>query len=194
MDVVQRVQAILLKPRGEWVKIKGETTTFSQLFTSYAMILAAIPAAAQFIGRLLFRSEIPFARVPDWTIGRGLANAVLSYIFSLLIAYLFAFIINALAPNFSSVPNITNATKLSVYSLTPFWVAGILYVVPRLGFLAFLAGLYGLYLLYLGFETPLMETPRDKVAGFLGVSIIVLAALLIIRALILIAFSIRPMI
>jgi len=158
------------------------------------MILAAIPAAAQVIGRLLFRSEIPFARVPDWTIGRGLANAVLSYIFSLLIAYLFAFIINALAPNFSSVPNIRNATKLSVYSLTPFWVAGILYVVPRLGFLAFLAGLYGLYLLYLGFETPLMETPRDKVAGFLGVSIIVLAALLIIRALILIAFSIRPMI
>ena len=50
MDLVARVKAIALKPKEEWVKIKAETTSVSELFTSYAMILAAIPAVAQFIG------------------------------------------------------------------------------------------------------------------------------------------------
>ena len=194
MDVVQRVQAILLRPREEWVKIKGETATVSGLFRSYAMILAAVPAAAQFIGRLAFRSEIPYIKVPDWTVGRALANAVVSYLLSLAMVYLFAVILNTLAPNFSSIPHISNAMKLAVYSMTPFWVAGVLYVIPRLGVLVALAGLYGLYLLYLGIETPLMETPKDHALGFLGVSVIALAALFLLRALIFLVLSLRPMI
>jgi len=194
MDVVQRVQAILLRPGEEWVKIKAEPASVSGLFRSYAMILAAIPAAAQFVGRLLFRSEIPFARVPDWTAGRALASAVVSYLVSLAMVYLFAVTINTLAPNFSSVPHISNAMKLAVYSMTPFWVAGVLYVIPRLGILVALAGFYGLYLLYLGFETPVMETPRDKALGFFAVSIIALAALFLLRALIVGVFSLRPVI
>ncbi len=47
MDLVQRVQAIILKPKEEWVKIKSEQMTVNQLFMSYAVILAAIPAVAQ---------------------------------------------------------------------------------------------------------------------------------------------------
>ncbi len=194
MDVVQRVQAILLRPREEWLKIKAEPATVPGLFRSYAMILAAIPAAAQLVGRLLFRSEIPFARVPDWTFGRALVSAVVSYLVSLAMVYLFAFTMNTLAPNFSSVPHISNAMKLAVYSMTPFWVAGALYVIPRLGVLVALAGFYGLYLLYLGIEAPVMETPKDKALGFLGVSIIALAALFLLRALVLGVFSLRPVI
>jgi hypothetical protein len=185
MDLVQRAQAVLLKPKEEWLKIKGESTAIPQLFTSYAMILAAIPPAAQFIGRLLFRSEIPFRHVVVWSFGRAFSNAVLSYVFSLAIVYLFALIIDALAPNFSSVRNLTNAMKLAVYSMTPVWLAGIFYIIPGLGILVLLAGLYGLFLLYEGFETPLMDTPKDRVLGFLVISIIVIAALLIVVRLIL---------
>jgi hypothetical protein len=185
MDLVQRAQAVLLKPKEEWLKIKGESTAIPQLFTSYAMILAAIPPAAQFIGRLLFRSEIPFRHVVVWSFGRAFSNAVLSYVFSLAIVYLFALIIDALAPNFSSVRNLTNAMKLAVYSMTPVWLAGIFYIIPGLGILALLAGLYGLFLLYEGFETPLMDTPKDRVLGFLVISIIVIVALLIVVRLIL---------
>ena len=50
MNLVARVQAILLKPKEEWVKIKDEPTTVQQLFIPYAVILAAIPAVAQFLG------------------------------------------------------------------------------------------------------------------------------------------------
>jgi len=185
MDLVQRAQGILLRPKEEWAKIKGETTTVSELFISYAMILAAVPPLARFIGRLLYRSEIPFARVPVWSVGRALSNAVLSYMFSLAIVYLFALIIDALAPNFSSAQNMTNSMKLAVFSMTPVWVAGIFYIIPNLGDLAMLAGLYGLYVLYEGFQTPMIETPRDKVLGFLVVSIIAAVALFIVAGLIL---------
>ena len=185
MDLVQRVQGILLKPKEEWVKIKAEPTTVFNLYTSYVMILAAIPAIAQLIGRLLFRQEIPFSRAPVWTTGRAFSYAVLSYVISLATVYIFALIIDALAPNFSSVRSLPNALKLSVYSMTPGWVAGVLNIFPYLGILPALASLYGLYLLYLGFETPMMETPRDKVLGYLVVCIVAVLVLFLVFGLIL---------
>jgi hypothetical protein len=191
MDVVRRVQGILLNPKEEWLRIKSEPATVSGLFTSYVLILAAIPAASQFVGRLLFRPQIPFVRVPVWSVGRALSNAVLSYVFSLVTVYVFALIIDALAPNYSSKPNMTNALKLAVYSMTPVWVAGILYIIPALGILALLAGLYGLYVLYLGFEAPMMDTPRERVLSYLVVSVVVIVALFIVVGLILGALYMR---
>lgn len=185
MDLIQRVQGILLKPKDEWLKIKAEATTVSGLFTSYAMILAAIPPAAQFIGYVVVGQRIPFVGLYRWGLGRALGNAVLSYVFSLATVYIFAFIINALAPNFSSAKNLPNAMKLAVYSMTPSWLAGILYIIPGLGILVLLAGLYGLFLLYEGFRTPLMDTPKDKVLGYMVISIIVIIALYLVFGLIL---------
>ena len=60
--------------------------------------------------------------------------------------------------------------KLAVYSMTPAWIAGIFHIIPSLGFLAFLGGLYGIYVLYLGFSTPLMGTPKEKVVNYLVIS------------------------
>ena len=185
MDIVPRVQSILLKPKEEWVKIKAEPSTVAELFTSYAMILAAIPAAGQFLGNILVGRRLPMVGVFRWPLGRALGNAVVSYVFSLVAIYLFALIINELAPNFGSTKNLTSALKLAVYSMTPGWVAGVLYIIPGLWVLSILAGLYGLYILYLGFDTPLMETPKDKVVGYLVVSILVVIALYVVFYLIL---------
>jgi len=185
MDLVQRVQGILLRPKDEWLKIKPEATTVSELFTSYAMILAAIPPVGRFIGYVVVGQRIPFVGLYRWGLGRALGNAVLSYLFALATVYIFAFIVNALAPNFSSAQNLPNAVKLAVYSMTPSWLAGILYVLPGLGILAGLAGLYGLYILYEGFQTPLMDTPKDKVLGYMIISIIVVIALYLVFGLIL---------
>lgn len=185
MDLVQRVQAILLKPKDEWVKIKGETATVAELFQSYAMILAAIPAVSQFLGNVLIGRRIPFVGFYKWSIGRALGNAIVTYIFSLATVYLFALIINALAPNFASPQNMINALKLAVYSMTPGWVAGVFYIVPALWVLGILAALYGLYILYLGFETPMMDTPKEKVMPYLGVSVVVAIGLYVVIGLIL---------
>jgi len=185
MDIVPRVQSILLKPKEEWVKIKAEPSTVAELFTSYAMVLAAIPAVGQFLGNILVGRRLPMVGVFRWPLGRALGNAVVSYVFSLVAIYLFALIINELAPNFGSTKNLTSALKLAVYSMTPGWVAGVLYIIPGLWVLSILAGLYGLYILYLGFDTPLMETPKDKVVGYLVVSILVVIALYVVFYLIL---------
>jgi len=182
MDIVSRVQAILLKPKEEWVKIKAEPSTVTELFTSYAMILAAIPAVGQFLGNVLVGRRLPMVGAFRWPLGRALGNAVVSYVFALAAVYIFALIINELAPNFGSAKNITNALKLAVYSMTPGWVAGVLYIIPGLWVLGILAGLYGLYILYLGFDTPMMETPKDKVVGYLVVSILVVVVLYVVFA------------
>ncbi|HVP89770.1 MAG TPA: Yip1 family protein [Terriglobales bacterium] len=189
MELLPRVRGLLLKPKDEWLKIKAEPTPIAELFTSYAMILAAVPPAAQFAGRLLFRSEIPFSKAPVWSFGRALTSAILSYIFSLAIVYLFAVIVDALAPNFASARSLPNAMKLAVYSMTPVWMAGVVYLIPGLGILVLLAGVYGLYLLYEGLRAPMMGTPKDRVMGFLVVSIIVVVALFVVAWLLLFVLS-----
>jgi hypothetical protein len=70
-----------------------------------------------------------------------------------------------LAPTFDGQRDPLRALKLTAYSYTPAWVAGVLQLVPALGVLALLAGCYGLYLLYLGLPV-LMRCPQEKSLGY----------------------------
>ncbi|MCJ7564438.1 MAG: YIP1 family protein [Candidatus Aminicenantes bacterium] len=185
MDLVSRAQAIILKPKEEWVKIKGEPAPVTQLFTSYAAVLALIPAIAQFIGYALIGTRVLTFGVIRMNIGSALLRMVLYYIFALASVYVFGLVINALAPSFGSKQNAENAMKLAVYSMTPAWVGGIFYAIPALWILATLASLYGIYILYLGFATPMMDTAKDKVVGYLVVSFIVMIVLTVVVGLIL---------
>jgi peptidoglycan biosynthesis protein MviN/MurJ (putative lipid II flippase) len=190
MNLVSKVQAILLKPNDEWTKIKDEPTTIQQLFTQYAVILAAIPAVAQFLGWAVLGFRIPYAG-GSWTT-RALLYAIFSYILSLVSVYALGFIINALAPNFSSTQSLPLAMKLAVYSMTPVWIMGIFNLIPALGILGILGSLYGLYLLYLGLTKQLMGTPKEKVTGYFVVSLVVAIVLMAVVGIILgAAFAIR---
>jgi hypothetical protein len=157
-----RVQNILLKPAAEWDVIDGEPATVGGLYMGYACILAAIPAIALVIQSLVF-THMPVV---------GLVIGVLGYVTSLIGVFVMAFIIDALAPSFGAQKSQIQALKLTVYSYTASWVAGILNIVPVLGILAALAGLYGLYIMYLGLPK-LMKSPADKTVGYFVVSIVV---------------------
>ncbi len=183
MELVRRAQSIILKPKEEWVKIKGETSTVAAVFTNYVLPLAAIPPAAQFVGRMLFQEQRPYRPIV-WSVGSALGYAILSYVLSLVVVYLFALAMNSLAPAFSSKPNMVQAVKLSAYSMTPGWLGGIYNLVPALYILGTLASLYGLYLLFLGLETPLLETPKDKALGYMGAGILVVVVLYVVFGLI----------
>jgi hypothetical protein len=185
MDLVSRAQAVILKPKEEWVKIKAESSTIAQLFSSYAVFLALIPAVAQFIGFGLVGTRVLTFGVIRMGLGSALIRAILAYIFGLVIVYVFGVVINALAPSFGSVQNPVNAMKLAVYCMTPSWIGGIFYIIPALSILALLASLYGLYVLYLGFASPMMDTPKEKVMGYLLVSIVVIIVLMIVVGIIL---------
>ena len=180
MDIVQRVQSILLKPKEEWAKIKAEPTTIAGLYTSYIMILAAIPAGFQFLGNVLVGKRLPIIGVFRWPIGRALSLAIASYVLSLVAVYVFALIINELAPTFSSAKSMTGALKLVAYSMTPGWLAGLLYIVPGLWSLSVVASLYGIFLLYLGFDAPMMETPKDKIPGYMALSIVAVVVIYLV--------------
>ena len=78
---------------------------------------------------------------------------------------LIAWLVDVLAPTFGGQRDPLRALKLTAYSYTAAWVAGILQIVPALGVLALLAGCYGLYLLYLGLPV-LMRCPKEKSLGY----------------------------
>ena len=171
MNLVERAKNILITPKTEWEVIKNEQTTTADLFTKYAMILALIPVIATFIGQSLVGVSLgPFGsyKLP---VTNGLIYAVVYYALSLAGVYLIAFIIDALAPSFGSTKNMDASLKVSVYSNTAVWIAGIFGIIPLLGILGIL-GLYSLYLMYLGLKI-VKDTPQDKLVGYLVVVIII---------------------
>jgi len=173
MDIVARVQGIILKPKEEWPKIKEESQTVSQMLTSYVMILAAIPAVAQFIGYGIVGHRVPFYGWYRLGIGTALVRGILSYVLTVASVYILHIIINALAPTFSSKQNPESAMKLAAYAMTPGLVAAALGIIPMLYILVWIANLYGIYILYLGLDAGIMETPKEKIVGYLVVIILI---------------------
>ena len=51
--MLERAQAILLRPRETWAAIAGEDDSIARIYKSYLIYLAAIPAVAGFIGQSL---------------------------------------------------------------------------------------------------------------------------------------------
>lgn len=170
--LVERAKAIILNPKEEWPIIASETTSPGEIFTSYAVPLAAIgPVAALIGGQIFGYGALGFSYRPG--IAAALGTAALTYLFALAGLVLLTFIADFLAPRFGGEANRRNAFKLVAYGMTASWVAGIFGLIPSLGFLGLL-GLYSLYLYYLG-AGPMMKVPQDKAAGFTVVSVIAAA-------------------
>jgi hypothetical protein len=166
-SLFERTQAILLNPKPTFKTIMGETTTIREIYTSYLVPLAAIPAAAMLIGPVLY----------GWRFTTGLVvSAILYYVLTLLMIFIAGKVVDVLAPNFGAPRNGLNAFRVAAYSWTPALVAGILGIIPTLAPLALLAGLYGIYLLYLGLLI-LMACPPEKAVGYTVVCVLVMIVL-----------------
>ncbi len=164
--LVERVKNILMQPKTEWPRIDAEPSTIAGIYRNYVAILAAIPPIAILIGLLLLGGA--FVYLP---MGLLIAQAILGYALTLVGVYVIALIIDALAPTFGGAKNPVSAFKVAAYSMTPFWVAGILFLIPFLGILALFAALYGIYLLYLGLPV-LMKVAADKVVAYTIVTVL----------------------
>ncbi len=180
MSIVDRAKNIILTPKTEWPVIAGEEPNVGQIITGYVLPLALIPAIATIIGL----GVVGTGMMTSFTF--GLASGLIAFVNAVVGVYISAFVIDLLAPNFGSERGLGRAVQLVAYSYTPSWVAGILMIIPFLGWLATLAGLYGLYLLYLGIPQ-LMKTPQDKVVVYLIVCIVVIIVVYFILAAILTA-------
>lgn len=170
MNLVERVQAILLKPKETWPVIEGEAGDVPSIYKNYLIYLAAIPAIASFIGlSLVGVGGFGFSfRVPILT---GLVNMVVGYVLSLAMIYVLALIADALAPSFKGQKNSLNAFKLVAYGATAGMVGGVFSLLPALSMLGLLAGLYSIYLLYTGIPV-LMKAPDEKALGYTAVLVV----------------------
>ena len=155
MNLVARVKNILLTPKTEWPVIESESGDAAYLFRNYVAILAAIPAVCSVIGLSMLN-----AGPRGFMILSGIVQAIIGYLLSFIGVWLFAFIINLLAPTFGGRKDFASAMKISAYSHTPYWLAGVFYLIPALSVLTIL-GLYAFYLLRLGLPV-LMKTPPER--------------------------------
>ena len=82
MNLVDRIKGIVVEPRNEWPKIAAEPATVQSLYTGWIMILAAVGPIAV----LLTMHSVQFA--------------IAQYLLALIITFVLALIVDALAPSF----------------------------------------------------------------------------------------------
>ncbi len=181
-NLVQRVINILTKPKEEWPLINAEQPNTFKLIFGYALILSLIPAVASFIATGVIGTSV--MGYTYRSVSGGIMQALVQLFTAVIGVYLLAFVIDLLAPSFDSQKNMGKSLQLSVYSSTATWVAGILLIVPVLKWFSFLAGLYAIYLLAVGMPV-LKGTPKDKVVGYVALSIVAMILIYVVIAAIL---------
>ncbi|MEP6872960.1 MAG: Yip1 family protein [Burkholderiales bacterium] len=170
MSLIQRVQDILLKPRAAWPIIAAEGGDTASIYKDYLIYLAAIPAVAAFVGlSLIGAGGFGFSvRVPILT---GLVQMIVSFVLSLVMVFVLALIVDALAPTFNGTKSQINALKLVAYGSTAGFVGGIFGLIPSLSILGLLAALYSIYLIYTGVPV-MMRCPPEKAGAYTAVVIV----------------------
>ena len=169
--LIERAKNILLAPSRTWDEIAAEPSSVRSIYMGYVLPLAAIGPIASAIGMSVFGMNLLFMtyRTPiQWAV----SGAIVQYILSLVMVYVLALVIDALAPSFGGEKNQLQAFKLAAYSATASWLAAIFGIFPMLGVLGLL-GLYSLYLLFVGLPR-LMKSPAEKSLGYTIVIIIVM--------------------
>ena len=175
--LIARVQNILLKPSPTWDEVAAEPSSIRSIYMGYVVPLAAIGPIAQAIGLTVFgiNAIIVSYRVPLlWAV----SQAIVAYVLTLVMVYVQALIIDALAPSFGGTEDRLNAFKVSAYSWTAAWIAGIFGILPMLSILGIL-GLYSFYLMYRGLPK-LMKAPEEKAVAYTAVVVIISIVLFLI--------------
>ncbi|MDT8759093.1 YIP1 family protein [Sphingomonas psychrotolerans] len=185
-NMIERIKAILLKPKDEWSRIDAEPMTPRDILLGWVVPLAAIGPVAGAIGQIVFGIPVPFVGTIRPNAAAVISTAITGYVLSILSFFVISAIINALAPSFGGVKNLTQAMKVAAFSMTASYIAGIFGIVPMLAPLAMLLGLYGFYLLYLGLPR-LMRAPEDRAVVYVVATVV--CVIVVSYVLAMVAFS-----
>ena len=181
MNPAVRALAMLTDPLTEWTRIARESGDPVYLVSRYVAILALVPVIFGFLGSSIVGEVAPETGLVKANIFDGLFGAIFTYVATFVIVFLLALITNFLAPYFAGERDFDAALKLTVYSFTPVWLAGVFLIMPGLRFLV-LTGFYGVYVLWTGLPR-LMKTPPSRTRSY--VLIVATCALALILAAIL---------
>jgi hypothetical protein len=155
LGLIARIRAIMTTPQAEWPAVAEESS--DALALRYVAILALIPVLARLVGGWLIGGYTPFLA--------ALIGALVAYALSFAVVFVVALAADLLAPKFGGARSYSSALRLTAYSFTPVWLAGIFLLVPGASFLVLL-GLYGFYLMWTG--APLMmRAPRERALAYI---------------------------
>lgn len=163
--LTDRVKGILTSPRAEWSAIAGEPASTMDVWSGYVIPLALIGPAALAIAQVGFGSSFPMVGVVKAALVTGVAAALLVFAFTLVQVAVLAWAIQAMARKFQARPDRLAALQVVAYSMTPVWLAGLLYLVPPLAFLWVFAAFYAFVLSVLGIRT-LMRCAPPQALGY----------------------------
>jgi len=158
-NLFSRCFGIIVSPKLEWIKIKEEEGSIYQLIANFLFPLLILTAIASMIGSYFQMIGNGFAW--DIIIVSGL-RSLLSFLVSILMSIL---AINAMIRTFGGTPNVTEASKLVVYSFVPGILVAIIFgMIPWF----YILGLFFLYSFYIFFHgTPLMlDIPQERQSNF----------------------------
>jgi hypothetical protein len=145
MSIVDRVKGIIVDPRSEWIKVAAEPATVQSIYTGWIMILAAIGPLALLVAT------------------HSLQWALAQYVLSLIVTFVLALIVDSLAPSFGGTKDFIASLKLTAYSYTAAWLAGIFNLLGMLGgLLGLIATIYAFYTFFLG--APLLKKASPEKA------------------------------
>lgn len=182
MYLVDRVKNMLSTPKSEWLVVDRERATPQSLLIGYVLPLAILASLGELLHGLMNSSSLFGHSYFVWPTLLGFISLIVSF-------YISIYVIDMLAPGFSSEKNLNKSAQLVAYSNTPVWIAGFLSFVPVIGLLFLAVGwLYSIYLFYMGLGI-LKRTPEDKKIIFMVVAFIVMVAIsIIIRAILMAVF------
>ena len=129
---IPTIREIVTHPETCWMVIRVDTRTLKQIFEQYVFALAAIPALSGLIGYSVF-SNIPFVKILEIAIGGYMAS----------IGFMFAavFLASGTAKMFDGEISQDQSGKLVVFSLMPYFAAGLFLLIPLVAPLALLGSL-----------------------------------------------------
>jgi len=162
-----RAKRLLLQPTQEWAAIAAEFASAGPIYMRYVVPMAAIGPLAATIGGIVFGergSLLTFGTVPI-NPGTAVQAGVLEYVLNLVGVYGLAIAIELIAGSIGGQKNRVQALKVAAYASTPFWLAGVFALFPRIEPLGMLLGLYSIRLFAQGLPA-VMKAPRDKTAAF----------------------------
>jgi hypothetical protein len=177
---LSHVWGLLTKPEQEWKNIRKERCTIGKCYCSHLLLLAAIPAAAGYIGTTQVGWQIGAREVNKLTPDSALTIAVLFYLTMLTAVFTIGKLIQWMGQTYGAKRDLPQSIALAAYTATPLFLIGLMLLYPVL-WLNLLLGLpalaYTVYLLYTG--VPIMMG-ISKERGFLFSSAVLAVGLVML--------------
>jgi hypothetical protein len=170
--ILSRMINIFIHPKEEWQVVRDEPATYGDLLLSYVAPLAAIPPLAVIAGSFLF--------------GRNFSHNTLAPLLITNLLWYCMYVVNVLVVGavITAIVSVRDVPwtglqgfKVAAYSFTPLFIAGLVAVIPKMGWTIYAAILYSIYLLSLGIAgiagTSKSQSVWYATASFLAAAVIV---------------------